>query len=41
MTTAMPERPRLLTLVFRWAWAGIPLAWGVWQTVRTSFALFR
>ncbi len=28
------------TLAFRWAWVGIPLAWGVAQTVRSSLALF-
>ncbi|WP_082843304.1 OFA family MFS transporter [Gemmata sp. SH-PL17] len=29
-----------LTLGFRWAWVGIPLAWGVSQTVISSLALF-
>jgi MFS family permease len=29
------------TLAFRWAWVGIPLALGVWQTIETSLALFR
>jgi hypothetical protein len=29
------------TLAFRWAWVGIPLALGVWQTIDTSLALFR
>ena len=28
-------------LLFRWAWVGIPLAWGVSQTVLSSLALFR
>ncbi len=28
-------------LVTSWLWVGIPLAWGVWQTVRQSLALFR
>lgn len=27
-------------LLARWAWVTIPLAWGIWQTVRTSLALF-
>jgi MFS family permease len=30
-----------LTLAFRWAWVGVPLAWGVWTTVEKSLALFR
>lgn len=30
-----------LALLVRWAWVSIPLAWGVWQTVQTSLALFR
>jgi hypothetical protein len=29
-----------LTLAFRWAWVGVPLAWGVWHTVAKSLALF-
>jgi len=29
------------TLAFRWAWVGIPLAWGVSQTVISSLPLFR
>jgi MFS family permease len=28
-------------LTFRWAWVGVPLAWGVSQTVLTSLPLFR
>jgi MFS family permease len=28
-------------LGFRWAWVGVPLAWGVSQTVLTSLPLFR
>ncbi|MDY3560708.1 OFA family MFS transporter [Gemmata sp. JC673] len=29
------------TLVFRWGWVGVPLLWGVSQTVWHSLALFR
>ncbi len=29
------------TLAFRWAWVGVPLAWGVSRTVISSLALFR
>jgi hypothetical protein len=32
---------RQLVRVARWAWVAIPLAWGVWQTARTSLALFQ
>jgi MFS family permease len=28
-------------LAFRWAWVGVPFAWGVSQTVRSSLPLFR
>ena len=28
------------TLAFRWAWVGLPLAWGVSQTIRKSLPLF-
>ena len=42
----MPESPPTgapagLLLLVRWAWVAVPLAWGVWQTVETSLALFR
>jgi hypothetical protein len=30
-----------LLLIFSWLWVGIPLAWGVLETVRTSLALWR
>jgi hypothetical protein len=30
-----------LLLVISWLWVGVPLAWGVLQTLRTSLALFR
>jgi hypothetical protein len=30
-----------LLLVVSWLWVGIPLAWGVLETLRTSMALFR
>jgi MFS family permease len=29
------------TLSFRWAWVGVPLVWGVSETVRSSLPLFR
>jgi hypothetical protein len=28
-------------LIVSWAFVGIPLAWGVWQVVLRSLALFR
>jgi len=30
-----------LMLVVSWLWVSVPLAWGVWETVRTSLDLFR
>jgi hypothetical protein len=27
-------------LIFSWLWVGIPLAWGVYQTLLKSMALF-
>jgi hypothetical protein len=30
-----------LLLIFSWLWVGIPLAWGVLETLRTSLALWR
>jgi hypothetical protein len=28
-------------LIVSWLWVGVPLAWGVLETLRTSLALFR
>ncbi len=38
----MPERNETSTarLVFSWALVGIPLLWGVWQTLMKAMALF-
>jgi MFS family permease len=47
VTTAprQPDEPPplslVLTLLFRWAWVAVPLAWGVRETVFKSLALFR
>jgi len=30
-----------LLLVVSWLWVGIPLVWGVLETLRTSLALFQ
>lgn len=29
-----------MLLVISWLWVGVPLAWGVLETLRTSLALF-
>jgi hypothetical protein len=38
---ATPGAGNALLLVISWLWVGVPLAWGVLQTLRTSMALFR
>jgi MFS family permease len=42
-SSAEPRMGRALgpLLLFSWLWVGIPLAWGVWNTLQTSLALFR
>lgn len=36
-----PNHPvRRLRLLVSWLWVGIPLGWGVWQTVMKSLPLF-
>ena len=30
----------VLPLIVSWLWVAVPLAWGVWETVRISLALF-
>jgi hypothetical protein len=34
------EAANSVWLIVSWAWVGIPLAWGVWQTVIKSLPLF-
>jgi hypothetical protein len=36
-----PGAANALLFIFSWLWVGVPLAWGVLETVRTSLALFR
>jgi MFS family permease len=33
--------PATAALVVAWVWVGVPLAWGVWNTIEKSLALFR
>jgi hypothetical protein len=42
-TDSAAERPagEWVLLIFSWLWVGIPLAWGVWETARSSLALFQ
>ncbi|HWY86131.1 MAG TPA: hypothetical protein VNX28_05380 [Gemmataceae bacterium] len=35
-----PGASNKLLLVISWIWVGIPLVWGVLETVRTSLPLF-
>jgi len=36
-----PTRSATLLLVFAWLWAGIPLVWGITQTLQKALALFQ
>ena len=38
---AAPTNPNLGLLLFSWLFVGVPLAWGVFQTVIKSMALFK
>ena len=38
---ATPGAGNTLLLVISWLWVGVPLVWGVSETLRTSMALFR
>lgn len=39
-TGAKSEPSELGMLIFSWAWVSVPLAWGVYNTVIKSLALF-
>lgn len=36
-----PTRTRTLHLVLAWSFVGVPLLWGVLQTLRNALKLFR
>lgn len=36
-----PSSPSKLLLVIAWLWAGVPLAWGITQTLQKALALFQ
>jgi len=38
---ASPASSQLLVLVLSWAGVGLPLAWGVLETLRKTLALFQ
>jgi hypothetical protein len=36
-----PGRNNTLLMLVSWLWVGVPLAWGILETLRTSMALLR
>ena len=40
MATEKQNGTTALHLVLAWGWVGIPLAWGVWETVLNAMKLF-
>ena len=40
MKTEASASSNTLNLVLSWAFVGIPLAWGVWNTVKNAIKLF-
>jgi hypothetical protein len=36
-----PETENALKLILAWGFVGIPLAWGVYQTLRNALKLFQ
>ena len=41
MATQERNDTTALHLVLAWGWVGIPLAWGVWETVLSAMKLFQ
>jgi hypothetical protein len=39
-TPSPPTRTPVIQLIFAWAFVGIPLLWGVLQTLRNAMKLF-
>lgn len=40
MNTAVSSKPQPLLAILFWAYVSIPLAWGVFQTLKKAMALF-
>ncbi len=40
MSTRIPSGTRTLHLILAWSFVGIPLLWGVLQTLRNAMKLF-
>ena len=40
MSSTTPGGTRTLRLIFAWSFVGIPLLWGVLQTLRNAMKLF-
>jgi hypothetical protein len=38
---ATPGMSNTHLLILSWLWVAVPLAWGVWETLRSSSALWR
>ena len=41
MASATPTGTRILQLILAWSFVGIPLVWGVLQTLRNALKLFQ
>jgi len=41
MSSTTPSGTRVLQLILAWSFVGIPLIWGVLQTLRNAMKLFR
>lgn len=41
MSDSQPNRLVALKLLLAWAFVGIPLAWGIMQTIEKAMKLFR
>ncbi len=40
MSTRIPSGTRIIQLILAWSFVGIPLLWGVLQTLRNAMKLF-
>jgi hypothetical protein len=41
MATENQNGTTALQLALAWGWVGIPLAWGVWETILNAMKLFQ
>ena len=41
MADSNTSNPSVAVVLIAWLWVGLPLAWGIWETVNKTLELFK